>query len=374
MAATPITAYAAYNALGSDADTVLAGLAEGRCGLRAVPPTAELGAHYGLAADPPALPETHAEYDGRAARLLAGALSDISEAVVVARRRWGSHRVGMILGVHGPEERWLSPPDDADTAMSTVHALGSQGPLLLARDALELRGPAYCVAAEGAAGIAAIAAAHRLIGSGLADAVIAGGVGAKSSVTGRSFTARRLLSSDAARPLSASRDGTCLGEGVALVLLERHADAFLEICGVAEAQHHGAHARAPVESMRAALRDSSLDSAAIGFVQTLAPATITHDFAEASAIAECFEPSMPVASLIGATGWIVGAGGATEVLAAAAAIRDGFIPPTVGCDPVDATLPVTPSPTRRELEQDHVLVHAATLGGRSIALVVGARA
>lgn len=373
MAATPITAYAAYNALGTDSEAVLTAIREGRTGLRPVPPTAELGAMFGLAKDPPELPESYRAYDGRAARLLAAALVDVAEAVAVARRRWGSHRVGIVLGIYGPEEHWLSPPDDTQTSLHTVHALGSQGPLLLARDVLSVRGPSYCVAAEGAAGLAAIAAAHRLIGAGLADAVLAGGIGAKSSVAGRCFAARRLLSSNAARPMSVARAGTSLGEGVALLLLERHGDAFLEVCGTAEAQHDGPHGRAPVEAMRGALHASRVDSSAIGFVQTLAPAMVTHDFAEASAIAECFEPAMPVASLIGATGWIVGAGGATEVLAAAAAVRDGVIPPTVGCDPADATLPVAPSPTRRELEHDHVLVHGATLGGRSIACVVGAR-
>jgi len=373
MAATPITAYAAYNALGTDADSVLSALREGRSGLRSVPETAELGPVFGRASDPPGLPEPFEGYNGRAARLLAAALTEVSEAVIVAKRRWGPHRVGMVLGVHGPTERWLSPPDGAQTTMQTAHALGSQGPLLFAREALSLRGPTFCVHAEGAAGLAAISSAHRLIGAGLADAVITGGVGAMSSVAGRSFAARRLLSAEAARPMSVARAGTSLGEGAALLLLERHGDAFLEVCGTAESQHDGPHGRAPIEAMQGALRASGVDSSAIGFVQTLAPALITHDFAEASAIAECFEPSMPVASLIGATGWILGAGGATEVLAAAAAVRDGVIPPTIGCDPADATLPVKPSPTRRELEHDHVLVHGATLGGRSIACVIGAR-
>lgn len=372
MVATPITAQAAYNALGTSVDAILAALAERRCGLTPVQQAGIDTAHWGRAPDPPPLPEPFAAFDSRATRLLCAVLPDLVGPVATARRRWGSDRLAFVLGVHGPDDSVFGPKAEA-VSSATLQARGSQGPLLFAREALELRGPAYCVSAEGASGAAAIAAGHRLIEAGLADAVLAGGVGALSPLTVRTFAARRLLSAAPARPFAASRAGATIGEGAALVLIERHADAFVEICGVAEAQGATAGQDAATHAMRRALSRAQVEPSQVGFVQAQGSGLVTADFAEANAIQACFGESMPVSSILGATGWIVGAAGATEVAVAAAALAGGFIPASVSCTPMDGTLAVNPLDTRRELDSDYVLVHAPSLAGRSIALVVGAR-
>jgi len=372
MVATPITAYAACNALGDNADDILDALAAGRCGLAPVDETDGSTRHWGRANDPPVLPDAYAEYDSRAARLLGRVLGDLAEPVAVARQRWGSGRVALVLGVHGPDAGWLRGRD-VPTSAEQLFARGPQGPMLFAQRVLGISGHAYCVSAEGAAGAAAIASGHRLIAAGLADAVVAGGVGVLSSVVDRAYTARRLLSAAPARPLSAARAGTSLGEGAAVVLLERQAEAFVELVGAAEAQETNAENTAPLQAMQSVLRKSGLEPAAVGFVQMLAPGTVTHDFTLTTAVRKCFGEAMPVSSLVGAAGWVVGAAGATELIVAAAALSRGSIPPTVGCDPVDGTLGVLPATSRRELEYDHAMVQATSLGGRSIALVVGAR-
>ena len=373
MAATPITAYAAYSALGTNIEQILAGLADGRSGITSIDNPRGTSRCWGRVADPPPLSEPFAEFDCRAGRLVAAVAADLVEPVAVARRRWGSDRVAVVLGTHSPDTKWLRDEVEGDTATATVHARGAQGPLLLARELLELKGPAYCVAAEGAAGAAAIASAHRLIAAGLADAVVAGGVGVLSSLAAEAYSVRRLLSEDPARPLCASRAGTSLGEGAALLLIERHGDAFLELGGVAEAQDGTGGGRAAVPAMNEALRCSGVAAESIGFVQLHAPGTITHDFLEAGAVRECFGERMPVASMVGATGLVLGAAGAIDLIVAAACIGQGFIPPTIGCDPPDGTLGVTATVARRELEHDYAMVHAVSLGGRSIAMVVGAR-
>ncbi|MEM6994687.1 MAG: beta-ketoacyl synthase N-terminal-like domain-containing protein [Myxococcota bacterium] len=374
MTATPITAYAAYNALGKNAEGVLEALAAGRSGLDRIESRSGPSRCWGRAPNPPALPEALGAIDNRARRLLASVCGDLAQPVVTACRRWGAHRVALVLGVHGPDAQWLREATEASTPTRVVHERGTQGPLTLAQQLLDLRGPAYCVAGEGAAGAAAIAAGHRLLQAGLADAVVAGGVGVLSSVVGESYASRRLLSEDEARPLSAVRAGTSLGEGAALVLMERHGDAFVELLGSAEAHDGTGAGRAATPAISAALERAGVDAGSVGFVQMHAPGTITHDFNESAALRECFGAGMPVASMVGATGLVLGAAGATDVIVAAAALRDGFIPNTVGCDPPDSTLGVVASARRRELEQDYALVHAATLGGRSVALVIGARA
>lgn len=372
MPGTPITAYAAYNALGVDTDAVLDGVIAGRSGLRMIDNPEGPSRHWGRAVDPPELPKRFACYESRAARFIAAALREVLEPVAVARRRWGAHRVALVLGSAGPDIAWLRARAEP-VSPDALHAHGAQGPMLMAREMLGVRGPAYCVAAEGAAGAAAIAAGHRLLTGGFADAVVTGGVGALSSVAGQPYAARRLLGEGPARPLCASRSGSCLGEGAALLLLERHADSLLELVATGEAQRSGAASGAGAAAMRTALANAGLQPEAIGFVQVLAPATITHDFNEAAAVRECFGTAMPVASTMGAIGWVLGAAGATEAIVAAASVGRGVLPPTAGCDPIDGTLEVAPVPQRRELECDQAMVHAATLSGRSIALIVGAR-
>ena len=125
-------------------------------------------------------------------------------------------------------------------------------------------------------------------------------------------------------------------------------------------------------ALQAALKASNVRPDMVGFVQVLAPGTVTHDFSVSAAVREAFSGGMPIASLVGATGWVLGAGGATELIVATAALVRGHIPPSVGCEPIDATLGVSPSAGRRALESDHAVVHTSSLGGRSIAFVVGA--
>src|SRR3546814_16812556 len=62
---------------------------------------------------------------------------------------------------------------------------------------------------------------RRLLRAGLADAVLAGGVDSLCRLTVNGFRALSALSTGHCNPFSRNRDGTMIGEGAAVFLMER---------------------------------------------------------------------------------------------------------------------------------------------------------
>ena len=90
-----------------------------------------------------------------------------------------------------------------------------------------LRGPSFAVTTACASGAHALGSALRMIQNGEADAVVAGGSEAVLTPLARaSFGALDALSeSGISRPFDARRDGFVMGEGAAVLVLERAAAA-----------------------------------------------------------------------------------------------------------------------------------------------------
>jgi 3-oxoacyl-[acyl-carrier-protein] synthase II len=226
-----------------------------------------------------------------------------------------------------------------------------------------LRGSAGTITTACAAGTDAIAAGARLVGSGRADVVVAGG--SDSSLTPTciaGFTNMRALSgSGISRPFDRDRDGLAAAEAGGIVVLEpleaalaRGATVYMLVAGAAStADAHHVTAPAPGGSgaercMRLAIEDAGLRPDEIAHVNAHGTSTAPGDAAEAEAIRRVLGPSRPlVTSIKGATGHSFGAGGAVEAVAAALTIRERVVPPTAGLenqDPaVDLDLPRRPA-------------------------------
>jgi 3-oxoacyl-[acyl-carrier-protein] synthase II len=84
-----------------------------------------------------------------------------------------------------------------------------------------------------------------------------------------------------------------------------------------------------VACMAAALDDAGLAPSAVGHVNAHGTSTPLNDAAEAEAITKVFgERSVPVTSVKGCTGHLIGAAGAVEAIAALLSMQRGFVPPT----------------------------------------------
>ena len=197
-----------------------------------------------------------------------------------------------------------------------------------------------------------IGEAAKSIRYGDADVMIAGG--SEATVTELAmggFASARALSTrnddpgGASRPWDKDRDGFVLGEGAGAVVLEEYGHAkargakiYCELVGYGvSADAH--HMTAPPEdgdggyrAMRNALKDASLESSSIDYINAHGTSTPLGDVAETLAIKRLLGAragSVAVNSTKSMTGHLLGAAGAVEAVFSILALRDQVSPPTI---------------------------------------------
>ena len=147
----------------------------------------------------------------------------------------------------------------------------------------------------------------------------------------------------ACRPFDASRSGTVLGEGAAVLVLEPLEKAraagktiFAEVCGYGSSlDAHGLSAPDPegdgaARAMKSALDDARLEPGRIEHINTHGTGTRLNDEIEAVAIRRVFKGAwerIPVSSTKALTGHLIGAAGAIEAGACLFAFARGLVPP-----------------------------------------------
>lgn len=234
-----------------------------------------------------------------------------------------------------------------------------------------LQGPNETICTACAASTHAIGYAARLVAYGLCDAVATGG--SESAATPTSLAGfgnmTALSTTGSSKPFDASRDGFVMGEGSAVLILERwdHAEArgatiIGEVLGAAsnaDAHHITAPSPGGVGAqacMRLALDDAGLTANDIRQINAHGTSTPLNDAAEAQAMATVFGATRPaVTSTKGVTGHALGAAGALEAAAVLMSFEKKLIPPTAGTTALDPELdidlvigeprPWTPGPT-----------------------------
>jgi 3-oxoacyl-[acyl-carrier-protein] synthase II len=211
-----------------------------------------------------------------------------------------------------------------------------------------LRGPSLAVSSACASGAHALGTALRMLQSGEADAVVAGGSEAGLTPLARAaFAALDALSdSGISRPFDARRDGFVMGEGAAVLVLERAGGAEARGARVlGRLRGYGAssdahHLTAPREdglgqagAIAAALADAGVGAGEIDYVNAHGTSTPLNDRAETRALKLALGAharEIPVSSTKSAIGHLLGAAGAVEAVATLLALRDRVAPPTLG--------------------------------------------
>jgi 3-oxoacyl-[acyl-carrier-protein] synthase II len=219
-----------------------------------------------------------------------------------------------------------------------------------------LRGPSFAVSSACASGAHAIGSALRMLQCGEADAVVTGGSEAGLLPLARAaFSALDALSSlGVSRPFDARRDGFVMGEGAAVLVLERESDAQARGAQVlGRVKGYGAssdahHLTAPREdgqgqaaAIDAALTDAGVSAEDIDYVNAHGTSTPLNDRAETRAIKLALGEhagAIPVSSTKSAIGHLLGAAGAVEAVATLLALRDRVAPPTLGLEQPDPEL------------------------------------
>lgn len=219
-----------------------------------------------------------------------------------------------------------------------------------------LLGPRRAVSTACSSGAHAIGDAARLIATGDAEVMLAGGTEAAVNELGMAgFAAARAMSTGfndtplrASRPWDRDRDGFVMGEGAGMVVLEsfeharaRGARIHAELVGYGMSGDAW-HITSPSESgdgawraMRNALRSAGLPAEAVQYVNAHGTSTPLGDDIELAAVERLFGTAarqLAMSSTKSATGHLLGAAGAVEAIFSVLAMRDDVVPPTLNLD------------------------------------------
>lgn len=215
-----------------------------------------------------------------------------------------------------------------------------------------LHGMSSCVVTACAGGTNAIGDAFHRVRDGYEDIMLAGGT--ESSINSLSiggFSSMRALSQStdplrASIPFDKERNGFVMGEGAAILVLEeeehakkRGANIIAEIAGYgANCDAH--HITAPLESgevaakcFSLALKDGNIDASEVDYINAHGTSTHLNDAGETKAVKIAFgdhAKDIMMSSTKSMTGHLLGAAGAVEAVFTAMALKDSYVPATIG--------------------------------------------
>jgi 3-oxoacyl-[acyl-carrier-protein] synthase II len=257
-----------------------------------------------------------------------------------------------------------------------------------------LRGPNFATCSACATATHALGEAWRTIKMGDANIMFAGGAEAAIVPVGiGGFCAMRAMSTRnddpkrASRPFDKDRDGFVMGEGAGVLVLEEleHAKArgariYAELAGygnTADAHHLTAPApggEGAARCMKMALRNAGLNTTDISYINAHGTSTPQGDIAETEAVKTVFGDharKLVVSSTKGATGHMLGAAGAVEMIACVKAIQTDIVPPTINIQNQDPACDLDYVPnTARQMKVNAIANNSFGFGGHN-ATVVG---
>ena len=262
-----------------------------------------------------------------------GAVQALQGAVQQAIDRFGSTRVALVVGTStgGIEEgeaaaRHLAREGHFPPGFEyPVQEMGNVAAFLAQH--LGIRGPAHTISTACSSGAKALASAARLLQSGMADAVLAGGVDALGRFTVGGFSGLEAVSAERCNPLSAHRCGINLGEAAAFFMLGRDAGP-VRLAGWGESQD-AHHMSAPdptgqgaAAAMQQALARAGMPPAAVDYVNLHGTATPHNDAMESRAVQSVLGLEVAVSSTKPLTGHALAAAGALEAVVAWHVLQD----------------------------------------------------
>ncbi|MCX4554392.1 beta-ketoacyl synthase [Streptomyces sp. NBC_01500] len=289
-------------------------------------------------------------------------------AMVGAREAWADagcpeadpERVAVVIGTGvGGVVSLLDQDDNLENfgprkvSPHTVPMLMANGPAAWVSIDLGAQGGSHTPVSACASGAEAIAVGLDLIRLGRADVVVAGG--AEACLHGlplAGFAQMMALSTTnddperASRPFDADRNGFVLGEGAAVLVLERaefarsrgaRAHGVLAGAGVTSSAQHitASDPKGQTRAMRMALGAGGLAPEDVGLVHAHATSTPQGDLAEAQAVTEAVGTHPVVTATKSMTGHLLGASGALGAIVTVLALRDGLVPATRNLDQLD---------------------------------------
>ena len=260
-----------------------------------------------------------------------------------------------------------------------------------------LKGPNHSVVTACSTGAHAIGDAARIIKSGEADIMVAGGSEAAVCRLGiAGFAAARALSTNfndfpekASRPWDKRRDGFVMGEGAGVVILENYESAkkrgakiYSEILGYG-LSGDAYHITAPVADgnggyrcMEAALKNGKINIEEVSYINAHGTSTPLGDEIELNSVSKLFASNIKeisMSSTKSSIGHLLGAAGAVEAIFCILSTYHDVIPPTLNLEePCQDPLEIDLVPNHAKDKRVNIaLSNSFGFGGTNASIVVG---
>ncbi|MFW6113274.1 MAG: beta-ketoacyl synthase N-terminal-like domain-containing protein, partial [Thermodesulfobacteriota bacterium] len=220
------------------------------------------------------------------------------------------------------------------------------------------RGPSFSVSAACATSLVALYAALLMLKSGVIDAAVVGGgeetltpahflefsaLGALAGLTGNSRLPHQM-----SRPLDRDRDGMVLGEGGAIIVIEREsvarrrgarAHAYITGMGASNSDEGMVESLAETQeiAVKAAFADAGYAPETVDLVEAHATSTMQGDGEEVQALKTFFPRGRApyITSFKSQIGHTLGASGLNSLIRGVMAMQAGIVPPSLNYDNPD---------------------------------------
>ena len=250
-----------------------------------------------------------------------------------------------------------------------------------------IKGPTFATCSACSTATHAIGIARDYIQNDLVDVAIAG---ASESVinygTMKAWQALHVLSPQGCFPFAKKRNGTVLGEGAGILVLEelehakrRGAKILAEIVGYGMASDSQDMVKPTVEgpsyAMQMALDDAKIEPSSIDYLNAHGTATKDNDINETLAIKNVFKNAaskVAISSTKSMTGHPLGAGGGIEAVACIKAMQESWVPPTIGLEEADPECDLDYVPNvGRDISVNYAMSNSFAFGGLNAVLIFG---
>jgi 3-oxoacyl-[acyl-carrier-protein] synthase II len=250
-------------------------------------------------------------------------------------------------------------------------------------------GPNLSVSTACTSGGYSLSLAVQLLQNGLADAMVVGGVEQVARASMASFNRLNALDTEICRPFDAKRQGTIIGEGAAMMVLESESHARRRKCSsfYAEIKGYGwscdgYHATVPDPSgyhpkiaIQKALIEANMSIDDIDCIIPHGTGTPLNDLMEAQVISEVFGErvnQLLLCSIKSQIGHTAGASAAFSCITGAMILQFQSIPPTTNLTTLDSKCQLKfhckePMPANIK----NVLLNAYAFGGNNISIILG---
>lgn len=246
-----------------------------------------------------------------------------------------------------------------------------------------LDGPVQTVVNACSSGSDAIGTAAAWIRAGACDVALAGGADELCRIIYNGFIALMITDENPCRPFDRERRGLNLGEGAAVLVLERPSQARergartrARVLGYGSAcdAHHLTAPHPQGRGLRRAFAEafavSGVAPREAAFVIAHGTGTLDNDRVEGQALRDVL-PGVPFVSVKGYTGHTLGAAGAIAAAVAVACLEDGRLPANAGFATADPEIGASPTAAGLEVRGDVAVTDALAFGGNNAVLVLG---